>query len=133
MSVNQGNLCRDLIGANLQIKGKKVIDENKNANLRSVRAKEVETKGKIQAPELCVTGDATVNGNLIGNSCGTHFGPVVDKDGNQVVGFQQKAIGNSTPDLYGPPPYALMSLSNTANCIIQVLRNHGLIAPDVIF
>lgn len=54
MSVNFGPLCRDIIGCNLQIKGKQVIDKNGNLQLQ----------GNIQTKSLTVKKDATICGEL---------------------------------------------------------------------
>lgn len=71
MSTNKGILCRDVIGANLHIKGRKVIDENRNIVARNVVANKAELRNNLE-----VKGDVTVDGTLcsvINDKTGWHL------------------------------------------------------------
>ena len=119
---NFGPLCRDLIGCNVQIKGKKVIDESGN----------FKTPGALTSKTLTSRGDTTVCGNLLADNISpkTSGGPVTVNgnvsvngsyyvNGVQVVTDPQTDPGNSDA--------TLQNTSDTCNLILQVLRTHGLI------
>ena len=58
---NHGNLCRDGIYGNLQIKGKRVLDGERN-----LEVKETKIRGNAQVnKDLCVLGDVIVKGDII--------------------------------------------------------------------
>lgn len=129
MSTNHGPLCRDIIGCNVQIKGKKVIDESGN----------FKTSGSLTSASVTSRGNTTVCGNLLADhvtektlghgvsiSANVSASGLINTNqsyhvnGVQVVTFPQVDPGNANA--------TVQNVSDTCNLILQVLRNHGLVS-----
>ena len=120
---NHGPNCKDIMGKNLFIKGKKVIDENGN----------FKTAGKLTTTSLLTRGDATVCGTLRTdciqpkvNSIVLVKSPLNTTQWFEVNGV--KVVGSQVLTGQGNANGTAQSASDCCNSIMQILIDHGLIS-----
>lgn len=104
-----GILGKDLYGGSLRINGFPVIDGDQNMCVNGVLktdyiAEKTAAHGVVIQHDLCLDS-----------------GKVLKVNGTQVVGSQQAPIGDVNTS-------NLTEVGNGVNSILQILRNHGLIA-----
>ena len=137
---NHGPKNDDIFIRSLKIGNKTVLDAACNLKVNTIRS----TGNQTVRGNSCVTGTVltdnieektfnqgvTITGNVFGTKyitatqkfLGDIKGKVCDFNNNQVVGNQQNPIGNIGLDS------SSSNISPTVNMIMQVLRNHGLMA-----
>lgn len=106
---NHGPLCRDIIGQNLYIKNRKVIDEKGDIDTKKGQIRHIYTNKIVPLNQklnlngdVCVNGDITVTGNIVGNIAGMSTSGNLDLNCNNIINANKILVkSNTTPVVFG--------------------------------